>query len=57
MGTELELDPNEKMYWLFENYGRATIHNNSTLPQRYDILKYDHASKNQELDNNIKWMG
>ena len=52
MDPELGLEPNGKLYWLFETHGMVAIQENVTLPPRDSFIKYYHQNNKQELENN-----
>ena len=47
MDTKLELNPDVKFDWVFENYGRVEIQDNTTVPPKGDMIKYEHQNHKQ----------
>ena len=56
MEPKLELDPNDKLYWIFEDW-RLMTQDKTTPTPRGDVTKYYHQSHKQYLDNNITCRG
>jgi hypothetical protein len=48
-------DTSADLDWLFHDYGKTVLQDKSALPPRDDVIEYDPAKHQKELETNIQW--